>query len=235
MSRKEYMDQLAYLLQDLPEEECNEALVYYEDYFDDAGPDKEDEVILELGSPQKVAAIIRADLNGNMEDGGEFTEKGYSDPRFDGPKKEVVPKEQRSPMDEEPKYWTNNTLKGILFIVLLVTVAKWIPRLIGLGGHAVSFLFGVLGVVLAITLLAGLTAGVLLLTGGGLMIGGVVRLLAVPVEGMMMLGGGIMVLGVGFLMVAFAICFYGKFLPFLMHSIGVGMNKLRARDQRRVR
>lgn len=234
MSRKEYMDQLAYLLQDLPEEECNEALVYYEDYFDDAGPDKEDEVILELGSPQKVAAIIRADLSGNMEDGGEFTEKGYSDPRFDGPKKEVIPKAVKRP-EEEPKFWTNNTLKGILFIVLLVTVARWIPRLIGLGSHAVSFIFGTLGVILAITLLAGLTAAILLLTGGGLMIGGVVRLLAVPVEGMMLLGGGVIVLGVGFLMVAFAICFYGKFLPFLMHSIGVGMNKLRMREHRRVR
>lgn len=233
MSRKEYMDQLAYLLQDLPEEECNEALVYYEDYFDDAGPDKEEEVILELGSPQKVAAIIRADLNGNMEDGGEFTEKGYSDPRFDGPRKEVVPKAGKRP--EETTYWTNNTLKGILFIVLIITVARWIPRLIGLGGHAVSFLFGAIGVVLAITLLAGLTACVLLLTGGGLMIAGLVRIVAIPVEGMMLLGGGVIVLGAGFLMVAFAICFYGKFLPFLMHSIGVGMNKLRMREHRRVR
>ena len=56
MNRAEYMRELSYLLQDVPDEEREEALQYYEDYFDDAGPDREEQVIAELGRPEKVAA-----------------------------------------------------------------------------------------------------------------------------------------------------------------------------------
>ena len=62
MDRKQFMRQLEALLSDIPGEERREALEYYESYFDEAGEDREAEVIKELGSPGKVAAIIKADL-----------------------------------------------------------------------------------------------------------------------------------------------------------------------------
>ena len=48
MNRIEFMTELAALLQNLPEEERNDAMQYYNNYFDDAGEDKEQEVIAEL-------------------------------------------------------------------------------------------------------------------------------------------------------------------------------------------
>lgn len=69
MSRKEFMEQLARLLGGISESERQEALDYYNSYFDDAGPENEAAVIQELGSPGKVAAIIKADL---ADDGGDF-------------------------------------------------------------------------------------------------------------------------------------------------------------------
>ena len=62
MNRAQFMEQLEKLLSDISEEERQEALDYYESYFDDAGEDQEANVIRELGSPGKVAAIIKADL-----------------------------------------------------------------------------------------------------------------------------------------------------------------------------
>lgn len=62
MNRDEFMRQLARLLSDLPDNERMEAIRYYNDYFDEAGPENESKVIQELGSPGKVAAIIKADL-----------------------------------------------------------------------------------------------------------------------------------------------------------------------------
>ena len=62
MNRAQFMKQLEKLLSDISEEERKEALDYYESYFDDAGPEREAEVLRELGSPGKVAAIIKADL-----------------------------------------------------------------------------------------------------------------------------------------------------------------------------
>ena len=75
MSRKEFMEQLARLLGGISESERQEALDYYNSYFDDAGPENEAAVIQELGSPGKVAAIIKADLADDGGDFGEYTKK----------------------------------------------------------------------------------------------------------------------------------------------------------------
>ena len=52
MKRQEYMQQLAALLAAMPEAERRDALDYYEEYFDAAGPEKEAQTIQELGSPE---------------------------------------------------------------------------------------------------------------------------------------------------------------------------------------
>ena len=61
MSRQEFMTQLESLLMGISEEERNEALNYYENYFEDAGQENEAQVIEELGSPEKIAVQIKAD------------------------------------------------------------------------------------------------------------------------------------------------------------------------------
>ena len=61
MNRAEYLAALRRALSVLPEEERASALRYYEEYFDDAGPENEAKAIAELGDPAKVAAQILAD------------------------------------------------------------------------------------------------------------------------------------------------------------------------------
>lgn len=65
MNRIEFMTRLAALLQDIPVIERQEAMKYYNDYFDDAGVENEQSVIEELESPEKLAATIKADLKIN--------------------------------------------------------------------------------------------------------------------------------------------------------------------------
>ena len=85
MRKEEFFRQLEYLLQDIPDAELDEAMTYYRDYLEEAGPENEEAVLREFGSPERIASIIRSDLNGNLEDGGSFTEKGYEDERFRDP------------------------------------------------------------------------------------------------------------------------------------------------------
>jgi uncharacterized membrane protein len=61
MTRNEFMQELRSRLGRLSLSERDAALAYYEEYFDEAGPDREQEVIRELGSPASVAARILAD------------------------------------------------------------------------------------------------------------------------------------------------------------------------------
>ena len=58
MNREEYLKRLSFLLKDLQEEEIEDAIAYYEDYFEEAGEEKEEQVIKELGSPEKIARMI---------------------------------------------------------------------------------------------------------------------------------------------------------------------------------
>lgn len=62
MNRIEYMTKLASLLQDIPEVERKDAMKYYNDYFDEAGEENEEQVIREFGAPEEVAENIKADL-----------------------------------------------------------------------------------------------------------------------------------------------------------------------------
>lgn len=57
MNRKQFMEELSQLLIGISEEERVEALQYYEDYFDDAGAENEQQVIEELGTPQRLPQL----------------------------------------------------------------------------------------------------------------------------------------------------------------------------------
>ena len=58
MTRNEFMFQLRTKLKRLPQSDAEDAIAYYQGYFDDAGPENEQEVIEELGSPSEVAGKI---------------------------------------------------------------------------------------------------------------------------------------------------------------------------------
>lgn len=93
MTKYEFMKELEESLTDISLDERVEALQYYENYFEDAGPEREQSLISELGSPGKVAASIKADLNSSDQEvktRGYFTEKGYEDENDSDPKYEII-------------------------------------------------------------------------------------------------------------------------------------------------
>lgn len=90
MRKEEFFEKLEYLLQDIPDQDREDALDYYRDYLAEAGSGNEEAAIEDFGSPERVAAIIRADLAGNLNDGGSFTDRGYEDERFRDPGYQVA-------------------------------------------------------------------------------------------------------------------------------------------------
>ena len=103
MTRQEYMQQLAALLAAMPEAERRDALDYYEEYFDAAGPEKEAQTIQELGSPQDVAEKIWE---------GTGAQPGTSIPDSNMP--EQGSRRRKSPV------WIVLAILAILIVVLLV-------------------------------------------------------------------------------------------------------------------
>ncbi len=142
MNRIEFMTELAALLQEVPEEERRDAMQFYNDYFDDAGEDKESEVILELESPAKVAERIKADLLGQQTE-KEYTETGCQDGSRD--EKHMPARKETDTGDyryqssgngyqeyrydgeaqntDKQKPWSSNILKVILIIAIILVGA----------------------------------------------------------------------------------------------------------------
>lgn len=108
MTRQEYMQQLAALLAAMPEDERRDALDYYEEYFDAAGPEKEAQTIQELGSPQNVAEKI-----------WEGTGAQFGTPMPDNSMPEQGSRRRKSPV------WIVLAILAILIVVLLVFIGSF--------------------------------------------------------------------------------------------------------------
>ena len=108
MTRQEYMQQLAALLDAMPEAERRDALDYYEEYFDAAGPEKEAQTIQELGSPQNVAEKI-----------WEGTGAQSGTPMPDNSMPEQGSRRRKSPV------WIVLAILAILIVVLLVFIGSF--------------------------------------------------------------------------------------------------------------
>ena len=58
MNRTEYMNALEKRLRILPGDSYREAMAYFQEYFDEAGPEREQQAIEDLGSPENAAEQI---------------------------------------------------------------------------------------------------------------------------------------------------------------------------------
>lgn len=225
MNRDEFMKRLEYLLQDIPDEDKADALEYYRDYLEEAGDDA-GKAIAEFGSPERIASIIRTDIAGNLEAGGEFTERGYEDERFRDPNYQVAhryqvpePREEREktasePRDRSPR--TSTPLKVVLWIILLIVAA---PLWLGAGGVVFGLLtaaiaiIGAFAVSIAVITIAFFIAAIV----AGVM--GVIHVFANPLGGLLTIGIGLLFLGLAFLLLILAVQFYGRFIPWAIRGV----------------
>ena len=207
MTRTEFMKQLQDLLSDISKNEREEALQYYNDYFDDAGPGEEARILTELGSPEQVARKIKAGLS---DDASEFSEQGYRDTRFDG--NEAAPAAS-SFMDSEsagktaPKKERN--LWKLLAIVLLCIV---------LGPFVIPVGFGLLAALL--TVAAVLVSGIVIFVAGIFVIGvGLIQLFTAPVLGIATAGAGCLLTALGILLSLALLWIALKVVPVLVQGL----------------
>lgn len=225
MNRDEFMMELEYLLQDIQEEDKADALSYYRDYLDEAGDDAE-QAIREFGSPERIAAIIRSDIAGHLEAGGEFTERGYEDERFRDPNYQVVrrydlpeagadteQKEDRQYKKQgRPAEHNNTALRVVLGIILIVI---GFPMIMGVGGGVLGLLGGLFGILVACIVVAAILPLICFIAAVIAGIAGIAALAVEPFSGMLAIGIGFFMMGLAILLLIVAVQFYGRFIPWL--------------------
>lgn len=211
MNRAQFMEQLRRLLSDIPRDERDEALDYYESYFDDAGAENEASVIRELGSPGKVAAIIKADLRENNENFGEYTERGYEDAR--------AREEGQMPARKERGYHAGKAKSSGKVILILVLLVFLSPFLKGAAGAAVGILAAILLLPFLVVLGVG-AAGIGLVVSAVLVgIVGINFLAALPASGLLILGIACLMMAVGILLCILLGWLIAVCLPALLRKV----------------
>lgn len=78
MIRSDYMNILAHNLRHLPKEDYHRALEYFEEYFNEAGPEHEQDAIRDLGTPEEAARELIMNLAvKNIEEPPKTVKHGF--------------------------------------------------------------------------------------------------------------------------------------------------------------
>lgn len=186
MRREEFMKELEYRLQGIPANEREDALAYYENYFDEAGAENEAQVIKELGSPASVAEKILADVQhthtGNSH--GVHTQKA-----------------------EKPHMSTGK--KVLIAVILILTFPLWIGIVAGLFGAIVGIIGAAFGIAVG---MVGAAFG-LIVSGIALIIGGIMLIALYPAAGIASAGIGAVLTAIGILVAVLSVWCLGVWLP----------------------
>lgn len=160
MNRNEYMAALRRALSVLPEEERASALRYYEEYFDDAGPENEQRVIADLGAPETVAEQILADYR-------ELT---------------AVPHQGAGGTAAKPNHRRRGVPPWLLVVLVLLAIPVGIPLIGGLAIGAVGTVAGLLIAAIAVVLAFVVVLPLTLLVAGVALCGFSIALWGAPRE-----------------------------------------------------
>lgn len=145
------MEQLAALLGDISPQEREEALDYYERYFDEAGDDLQ-QAIDHLGSPQKVAQDIKSGLKGEYFYTENGAESAASDTESKTPAFYVEEEKKGDRAKASAAKWSfwswwedQNTIMRVIWFALALAIL--IPAAGAVLGTATGLLGGLIGIV----------------------------------------------------------------------------------------
>lgn len=192
------------LLEELPVEEREEALRYYESYFEEAGVEQEQVVLEELGSAERIAAQILRDYR--MENGGGmYTEQGYQE----NENKKQIPVQyaaEEAKKEKEPEgsgiTITKKGLSGGALVVVILLAILTFPIWISILATAFGLLMGLFGASIGIVVGFGCGGIGCLIGGVAAFAVGILKSFTVPVVGAGLIAIGLLIFGVGCLMIA---------------------------------
>lgn len=228
MSRWEFMRQLEELLFDISPSEREEALQYYNDYFNDAGKENEKEVIEALGSPQQVAEIVKEGL-GESAGTGEFTENGYTSKAEENKNALVERKASEKVQPQQTEQGAAKEKKNMpVWAIVLIVIGCIIlsPVIIGLFFSIVGVVIGVVASIIGVVIGIGAAALALYIAALALLVAGFASLPVTPVVSGLLIGAGFICAAFGILFMMLTVFLVGSCLPGIIRGISYICRKL---------
>ena len=215
MSKKEFMEELEILLGELPKEEREDVLRYYESYFEDAGVAQEQIVMQELGSAGRVAAQILREFREEKAE-GIYTEHGYQEReniketpiRYEA-KQEKTKQEQAKSYEKTQREATTDgsgihssrkKLSGSSLVLILILTILTFPIWITVLGGVFGTLFGLFVALIGVVIGFGAAGIACTIVGLVVLCVGIVKCLALPIVGAVFIAIALLVFGIGCLL-----------------------------------
>ena len=214
MNRNDFMKQLESLLQNIPSTEREEALQYYNDYFDDAGAENEKEVIEALGNPARVAENIKRDLSGNSE---SVRAKASDRALIEYGRNPGGNVQNPAPVAVEQNKKTEMPTWAIVLLVLLLVFAS--PVILGVGTGAAGTLIGLITAWFGIIFGFGVAAVALFVVMIFLLVLGIMCLFVDPLVGLGFIGCGLVCGSIGILFMMLTVALGGIATPAICKGI----------------
>lgn len=205
MNRIDFMKQLESLLQNVSPTEREEALQYYNDYFDDAGAENEKEVIEALGNPARVAENIKRDLQENSETRAKASDRALVEYGKSTNMQNQTQTEKPSGGKSELPTW------AVVLLIALVVFAS--PAILSVGACGIGVIFSVLVAWFTFLFGFGVTAVALFIVMIVLLIVGIMCIPADPLVGVGLMGCGLLCGGIGILFLMLTVAMGGVVTP----------------------
>jgi len=199
MNREEYMKRLEAALGDISPSEREEALQYYNDYFDDAGVENEEKVMESLGTPETLAQAIKKEQTDTQETYQDVKEDTF----------------QKTETEDGKK----NKLSGGIIALIVVLGILASPIIIALLAAAFGAVVGILaGIFSAIVALISV-----FIAFGAVVIACILSAIAVgaisPFGALVFAGLGILMIGICIFLLMAIVWLFGCALPWVVKQI----------------
>jgi len=218
MNKDEYLKELEKLLSDIDEQDRNEALEYYRNYFEDAGIENEKEVIETLGTPYTLSQTIKDGLKEQFDENIEIGDEGIKSQKYEDKNEVLKAKKKKERMDKRDKF---------IFIILLIILCVPLSAILHTFSGVIGVIFSILTFFFGfwiITFLFYICAAMSISYGVSLIF---------PFSTIISVGGGFIYIGIGFILIALGYVFgkiskwfFKEFLPKMFRWIADKMNSL---------
>lgn len=212
MTKETYLQELRKGLKILPQYDRDEAVEFYEEYFDEAGIENEAKVIEELGEPKILAKKILVDVvdrkyeetmaaaNADNSSSNAMAAvpapaaSGFDNNAAYGAQAQTLPPVQPQPqVQEEKKKDQPSALKTLLIVLAAIFALPLSPVI-----FALLIVVCVLVFVAFVVFISFLIAGISMLVAAiGTIVFGIIALFMNPLAGMVIFGSGLTVFGLG--------------------------------------
>ena len=204
MNRETYLKELKKYLKRLPEDDYKNAMEYFTEYFEEAGPDHEAEAIRELGSPREAAAELLSALIDEKTGTSSSTGDKVQSRRYRSG--DPIPQGRRS----------DSPLRILLIVCLAIFAA---PVALPLAASAFVLLLAGVAIVVSVVFCIFICSVSMVLVG----IYSVIRafaLLTVSLPGFLVIaGGGLLSVGLGCLLFIASLFLCKWFITWLVRLI----------------